>query len=359
MNSITKYFPFFLVLYHLAFAFIGYFYVINHHGDASKYWFVGKDLSQTEWWFFLQPGTSFVQLICYPFVKVMHAPFVLGFLMFAAWSSWGFYRLWKLMLELSNGNPYLISSSIILLLLPNIHFWTSLIGKESLLFVPAVFILEAFFRQKYVSTQIVFSFLLIAWVRPHMAFVFLLAYVIAILSKGKIAKKVKLRIVAGTIISVGALVLVLQKLELIRELSWEKIQYVYWLHNFQLKKTNAYVPLEDYYFPQKMFTFYFRPLAFEKSSFLYQVVGIDSLIFLMFVVVSIYAIIRCFKKINWDAFLMFSIILVVLYAAMYVYAYANFGMIIRTKVLVMPVFYMIILMTLTPLLSKGTRATTN
>ena len=337
IKSILKFFPYFLFLYHLGFAWLAYDYVNQNNGDAVKYWFVGRNMEKLEWLSFFQPGTEMVKFITYPFVKYLHLPGWAGCILFSAFSGWGFLKLWKLLKAQSHENQNLLLFSMFLLLLPNAHFWTSLIGKEALLFVPVVWILSEILKKKYFSIFLILSFFFIAWIRPHVAFVFFIAYGIALIWKGEFSLRIKAGIGAVSVLGIGILYFLLGKITRSQIPLTQKIENLYAAHNFKLKGTSGYVPLEEYSYPYKMFTFYFRPFPMEKTNLYSQIIGLENLVFFILFLSILYVGIRKFKTINWNVFHLFSVLVLIFYGSMFAYGYANFGMIIRAKALVFPI----------------------
>lgn len=335
-RALLKYFPYFLVVYHLSFAWFAYDYVNQNNGDAVKYWFIGKNLSAVNWTDFLHPGTDAIKLLTFPFVKFLHLPGWAGCLIFSMGSGFGFWKLWSLLKNISSGNKYLLGISMILLLLPNAHFWTSLIGKEAVLFVPAVLIAEQIYKKQYFSLSMILSFLVIAWIRPHVAFIFLAGFLIAILWKGEIKTKTKAILSGFVLLFSAGLYWILARITHSKESLFIKIQNLYAAHNLKLKDTSAYVPMEDYVYPYKLFTFYFRPLPFEKEGVLGQIIGLENGILMVLFIVFLFFFIRNFKVFQWNVFSVFATICILIYGTVFAYGYANFGMIIRTKTLVFP-----------------------
>lgn len=339
--KLFKYFPYFLFLYHLVFAWVAYDYVNQNNGDAVKYWLVGKNLSNAHWLDFLGPGSDFIQFICFPLVKFLHLPGWAGCLIFSTWSGIGFIRLWKL-IKSETADSLLLIVAALLLVLPNAHFWTSVIGKEALLFLPMVLIAEKLYKGKYFSAISFISFFLIAWIRPHLAFVLLAAYMIALLWKGEISRNARVGFIIAGLISTVGLYFLLKKITNAQDGLFQKIERLYGVHNLKLRETSAYVPLEDYVYPYKLFSFYFRPLPWEKEGFYYQVVGLENLIHILLFLGVIYLFIRWYKNIKLKAYAVFAFLFLVFYASMLVYGYANFGMIIRAKALALPAVFLLL-----------------
>ena len=326
----------------MLFAYVAWAYVTKNNGDAFRYWFIGQNLSEKSWLSFFQPGTDIIKFITFPLVKFLHLPFWSGFVFFSLFSFIGFYKLWQIIISLTKKNETAFFTGVGLLLLPNLHLWTSFIGKESLLFVALVVMTEKILNRNIQSKVFVGSFLVIAFIRPHVAIILLLSLLIAYLWKGGLSAKVKLYVVGISSLVFLGLFLMLKKIAFIGSHPWDRILHIYAYHIKALKRTDAYVPLDEYSLPYKIFTFYYRPLPFEKTGWLYQFWSFENLILLMLSCAIIYLMVRHFKKIKWDLFGIFTIFAVLLLALMYVYGYANYGLIARTKMMVMPFFYIFI-----------------
>ena len=341
-QQINKYFPVVLFCYHLFFAYVAWDYVLHDHGDASRYWFVRQNLSKESWSSYLQPGTDVVKSLTFPLVKYLNLPFWLGFLLFSLLSFIGFYKLWKLILMISSENKMAFFVGVILLLLPNLHLWTSFIGKESILFVALMLMTEKLLEKNVNSFFFILSFALVAIIRPHVAIVLLIALVIAYFWKGNLTWKNKIHFGVISAMGFGAMYFLLKKIAFITTNPWDRIVYIYSYHIKGLKKTAAYVPLDEYSLPYKMFTFYYRPLPFEKEGLFYNIWSLENLILLFMSTASLFLIVKNFKAFQFGFFEIFAIFGVFLLAFMYIYAYANYGLIARTKIMAMPFLYLLI-----------------
>lgn len=337
-----KYFPYFLFVYHTLFAFIAWQVVLLESADANQYWFVGQDLSQKSWISFFQPGTDIIKILTFPLVKYLHLPFWSGFLIFTMVSYLGFYKLWQIILVLTRNHQSSFLVGVLLLLLPNLHLWTSFIGKESILFLALVFMAEKMLSQNFKSPTFLLSFLLIALIRPHVAVVLLGAFLIAFIWTGNLTRKNLIKFGLITTIGFTGLYWLIKKIAFVTTNPFERILHVYQYHIKGLKKTAAYVPLDDYSLPYKIFTFYFRPLPFEKTGWLYQIWSLENLILLLLSGSALYVVLKNLKKMKWEVSEIFTIFAILLLAIMYVFAYANYGLIARTKIMAMPFLYILL-----------------
>jgi len=93
----------------------------------------------------------------------------------------GFLRLYRFLNVLTAQNSKLKTVACGLLLLPNLHLWTSMIGKEPLIFVALVYATAAVYEQKFTAPGCWLSWLAAAWIRPHVAAVLLAAVLLSLL----------------------------------------------------------------------------------------------------------------------------------------------------------------------------------
>lgn len=335
-------FPTLLFLYHLGFSYLGWQRIISTHGDASRYWFVNKDLSKFSWLDFLKPGTDIVKLFTFPFVKYFNPPFWFGFVLFSAISGVGVILLYQILQRLIGSNSYLYCVSVLLLLLPNLHFWTSIVGKEALLFLALVLCLNEIQKKRYFSFYLFSSLLFVALIRPHVAFIILLSYLISLMITEKFSLKVKIWVGASFLMITAFFTILLTQLQ---DFSGgiSRVIQKYEAHIRFFKKTDAYVPLDEYYLPYKLFTFYFRPLPFEKTGLFYHILSIENTILLLLSSVGLFYGIKHFKHLRKSRLVVFSFLFILLLGIMYVYAYANYGIIMRTKIMAVPFFFLLII----------------
>lgn len=338
MKIVIRFFPYVLAVYHLLFSVIAWKYITVHNGDAVRYWFVGQDLSTVSWGSFFRPGTDVIKIFTFPLVKYFHLPFYLGFLIFSLFSGYGFYRLWRLLLKIAGNNSCAYLAAFILLLLPNAHFWTCLIGKEAPLFTAFVLVTDQWYKRRLGSAQLWISFLIIAFIRPHVGVVLALGLLMSIWSSKIVTVKYK-SIISGVAFFVAALLYqLLYMITGTRVNMLKRIQYLYELHITKLRETHAHVPLDEYTVPYKIFTFYFRPLPFEKTGWLYGIWSAENAVCLFIFGLSLCILIFNYKKLHLGSSSVLSVFFILGYALMYVFAYANWGLIARTKILALPMY---------------------
>ncbi|MBD8084621.1 hypothetical protein [Chryseobacterium caseinilyticum] len=246
------------------------------------------------------------------------------------------------MIEISEDNRILKYFTALLLLLPNLHFWSSVIGKEALLLPFLVLIIFEVHRKRYFSLFIFVALFFIALVRPHVAFVLLLSYTLSLLLVIKSSIKYKMILIGGF-----GLCAILFSVLLVRiqnfDGGFQRVLKKYDAHIQYFKSTDAYVPLDQYGISMKIFTFYFRPLPLEKAGLRYGIISFENAVLLLLSLVTAYYSLKFFKILYTQILFIFPAILLLLLALMYVFAYANFGIIMRAKMMVLPFLFVLIL----------------
>jgi len=152
----------------------------------------------TNWFEIFGFGHNFISFTVYPLVKLGFAIELLFFL-FATISFKGFLILSELLqsVRLSSLNKFLF----LFFLLPTIHIWTAMFGKEALLFFAGVLLLKKMGLKKYDSAFII-SLLLFFFIRPHAFFVLLFSVLFVIYLDSTSLKKTKQIIFGVCVLSV-------------------------------------------------------------------------------------------------------------------------------------------------------------
>lgn len=337
MKILHRIFPFLLLVYHLVFAWVGFQYILTNSGDAQRYWFLGQHLSHSSWMDFLKPGTDVVKFLSFPLVKFFHLPFWSGFLLFSLISFAGVLILYRTLMRIAGSNVKLQVLAMVLMLLPNLHFWTSLIGKEALIFIPLTVFCAELSRKRYFSVWLLMSLLAVAVIRPHVAFVLALTYVLGLLLTYPLSLKSKAMVLGGLAVLTGLFTWLLTSLQDFSG-GFQRVLQKYEAHIQYFKTTDGYVPLDAYPLPAKLFTFYFRPQPLERSGLFYHVVSTENLLLLLIAGFTLWYGLRYFAELRSRLLFVFPLLFMTALGLMYVYAYANYGIIMRTRVMAMPFF---------------------
>lgn len=306
-----KYFLNQLLIYHFVIAIIFHFYIFLNGGDAIYYWSNTKAISFSEIIELVKTGsaTGTMHFINYFPANVLNLSFFTGNMLYSLIGYLGFMCLYRILKPIIIEKQKMSSIKIFgipifpwIWFLPNLHFWSSGIGKDSLLFFAiALFIysLQAIKRRWW---GILLSVLISLTIRPHIMLFLLFAFGIAYILDGRLKAYQKTFIFLLFIISFLSIFnyvvdfVQLESLEssAITEYASTKAS------KLNLISSGSGVDISRYPILLKIFTFLYRPLFFDINGILALVASIDNLIFLVFSYKVIRSTpIRTFKRANY------------------------------------------------------------
>lgn len=151
--------------------------------------FYNKALTSNGWISNFGFGHNFLIFLIIPFVKLLISKKVL-FLFFSTISFKGFLVYFKLL----HLEKITIRTSVFCLLffLPTLHFWTSMLGKDALVFLFLALFLNAIVNKKSIYILLTIS-LLVFMSRPHVFFVLFISYSLMIFFSTTFSKTYKKR----------------------------------------------------------------------------------------------------------------------------------------------------------------------
>ncbi|POS02353.1 hypothetical protein Q361_10472 [Flavobacterium croceum DSM 17960] len=351
---ISKYLKSNLIITHIIATFIIYNYVMQHKGDAYLYWGQSFDISKYTWIHFFKPGSALLLLINYPLIT-LHVPLWFGFFMYSSFGLLGIFIFRKWALEIVQVQQQSVEYVILhcILLFPNLHVWTSLLGKEPIIFTSistiAYSVLQI--RKRWILTLIASTIIIL--LRPHLAFMLILAIVFYILVTYKTLFIKKIVLILPMSILALIILYFLTRVMNLKTYSISKILYYnsISIHNFKTIG-GSFVPMNEYNYFYKWFSLNFRPLFYDATSFYQILVSFENMIILLLFILTIGLFIKHYRKINivyWHQIILyFSIFSTIIYSE----RYANLGIFIRTKIQYIPFLVVVCLSILFQLKSK-------
>jgi hypothetical protein len=330
--------PFFLFFYHFVFTLIAYDYFIKNGGDAGLYWFNSRYVEGKVWLDFFNYGTDSLLFLNYPLVKIISLPIWCGFMIYSCIGFLGicqFYRLVKLWV----GDKVVIWGINIIpfvLLMPNMHYWTSILGKEPLIFLFIATVILECLRKRYFSFQLFFSLTFLLIIRPHVALILVFSFVLMLLVFENWNCKRKAIIgISASVLLVGCFILFL-KISNIKVFNWAKILRFNKYALLSLKDSNSYIPMIQYSYPEKLFAFYFRPLFFDIQNIYGFFISIENLLLLILHGIGIWYFIKYFRFFKTDTLWKCIAFYYLIAGLLFVQRYSDMGLIIRTKIMMQP-----------------------
>lgn len=332
MKSRKWLYPVFLLLYHSAFALIAWQYNLANPSDAYRYWhFEGN------WLDFFSIGTDVIKFINYPFVKVLNLPFWMGFSMYSLIGYYAILELYRFAQSYVNPQHDTVKYGLMgVFLLPNLHFWTAIVGKEPLVFLAIVWIIIKQTEKQYINFKYIVGWLLLILIRPHVALFLLLAIGITLLIKDNQLTRKKIGIAIG--LATCSLGLYLMTMHLLNRNPID-LGYILERNNASLvafKRANSYVPMIDYNWIERIFALNFRPLFFDAHSFFSLVLSVENVLTLILVFWAIINYILRYKTIKLDTFARVGLLFFVVSSLFFIQRYSCLGIFVRTKIMYAP-----------------------
>lgn len=321
-----------LTLYHLMFAAIAWHYSLATPGDAYHYWHLTKD-----WKDYFHIGPDVIRLINYPFSKILKLPFWVGFVLYSSIGLYAILGLYRFSLQYTNARNQMGKYLLLgVFLLPNLHFWTSVVGKEAIIFLSISWIIIHYAKREYGSLKHIAGWLLLASIRPHVALFLLLAIGMTEIFAGRKWDFKKLAIMGLGVL--GAFGLYLMTLHLLNRNPFD-IGYILERNDASLiafKRAGSYVPMIEYNWLERIVALNFRPF-FERSASLYSLVlSLENV--LVVIILSYAGIIyaRKFKTIKLGNFARIAIWFFLISSLFFIQRYSCLGIFVRTKIMYLP-----------------------
>ena len=332
MKSKEWLFPVILLVYHLTFAIIAWEYSQQHPSDAVRYWML-----EEEWSDYLHWGTDVIKLISYPFSSVLQWPFWTGFLLY---SLIGFFAIWEFysfsLRYIKPSGKWEKGLLILIFLLPNLHFWTSVIGKEPVVFLAITWIIIQNSHRKYVSIKNILGWWLLTSVRQYHARFLPMAVLLGMLGDNRKWNCKKSIAIVASVLTISGLYLMTMHL-----LNRNPLDIAYILERNRaslvaFKRAGSYISMIDYNWIERVFALNFRPLFWDARSTYDFILSVENLLVIVLLLTSVVVWVKNAKHIKWDFFAKISILFFVIASLFYIQRYACLGIFVRTKIMYLP-----------------------
>ncbi|WP_276496869.1 hypothetical protein [Pontibacter litorisediminis] len=322
----------YLWYYHLLFGLIFILYVTNFGGDALNYW-RNKGISLDS---YLEggPGTAFMHVVNYPFVHILNLSFVTGSLLYCFIGYLGILFFYLFASKLNKHNPKIGGYYLLpwIFFLPNIHFWSSGIGKDTISFFCIGFFFYCTLNPAKHIVGILISSVLVYYVRPHIAMFLLLSFGVGALLDKRL--KIGYKLILSTGFAVAGVMLFDDVMEYVKldEVSTESIEEFSStrVYNLSRSHTGSSVDITSYPLPFKVFTFLFRPLFIDAHNITSLFASVENLILLLLTFSIVKATpISSFKEAPYQLKSMFFF--VIIGAIAFSNIMGNMGIMVRMK----------------------------
>jgi len=294
-NAYDRKFLNYLFFWHLIIGAAYCYNVSDGTGDAYTYWFAPQNQGWRTVMSYINRGSAsgYVYLLNYYPAHVLNLSFFTGSMMYMVLGYVGFVYLYKIIKVNVPRFLYLRKVKILwipvfpyFLFLPNLHYWTCGIGKDTLLFFSCVIFMYALshFRKRFL--YIVVAVLISIFIRPHILLYLFLAFGTAAVLDGRL--KVYKKVILCLLFLGGSFYMFpyVAKFARIEDLQSESISAYSNQHITKLSKarTTSSLDLTSAPYPVKVFTFLFRPLFFDLPGALAMLASLENLLYLLFFV---------------------------------------------------------------------------
>lgn len=293
-----------LYAYHLLLFGVYYLYATFNSSDSKKYYSdVVNHFYGPNWWDYYGPGTPFIKFIAFPFVEYLGFSYEAMMLLFSFFGFVGFVYFYLFMVEQLRYRHKLLGFDFLLLLLflPNMHFWSVSLGKGSIMFMGLGMLfygLNDFTRR---LLPLIIGGLIVFHVRSHVMLVILGGVLIASVSTSKGIKTWQKAIIVAAAIAVIAPVLgTFLEYAGLDEADSQGIDQWQQKRSGDLSYATSGVDLNSYSQPMKVFTFLFRPLFVDAPNALGLIISFENLFYLLiFIRCLSFSFLRYLMQSSW------------------------------------------------------------
>jgi hypothetical protein len=326
---------------HLGAAFFNWQYSLEQPADAQGYF------AQTADFVRLAPGTGFVGWFVATIRDALGASYLDMFMIFHLFGYLGVVLFFRLCLravgELNEAPWVLRALPYILAFLPGFHVWTSVMGKDELVFLGIVVFLWGLIRPGARFLALAAGLALCFLVRPHVAALLAAACVIGAIVSSDLPLLARVLLAGG--FSVGLIVALpfLTSFVGLEGLNTEAASEVVETWQGRNLDGGSSLDISQYSFAYQGFTFLFRPLFFDATSSLGLIVSLENLVLLGVCLWGLPSLWRALWASPETFFLRFNFTFWALSTAVLAPVTANLGIALRQKIMVLPSLLLVLL----------------
>lgn len=333
-----KHFNLFLLvgITHLLFTFLYYSITLNNVADAIGYYrrvyFIFRSWPETLGENFGQ-GSNFIYFVLYPLVKFLNISYFGCFFIFSYIGLLGFKLLYDLIIHIFNNNW---SNNFLLLLLPNLHFWSVGIGKDALIFFALSCFVYVFYFKKSFRSYII-PLILVGFIRIHIVVFITIGFMFATTfqNKNKSSGYKAFVILFISLLSYFVFPLLKDRLGVDDTTSIdEKLEK---LQNVNMNGDSG-VDLSNSLLIVKWLAYMYRPLYYDAKNILSLLASVENSLYVLisYKCIKVFLFIKKANKIDFFFWFCFIIMLTVTLPSAYLLS--NLGIAMRQKTMAFPFF---------------------
>jgi hypothetical protein len=307
--------------------------------DSIAYY--AKTTGSEEWISLWGVGTPFIHFVAWPFASLLGLSYYATMIIFAFIGYIAVVLFYVTVRENTDTKPVWMNlgAAELLFLLPNLHFWSSSLGKGSVILMGLALFTFGLSRFNRRVVPLVIGGFLTFMVRPHILFTLIVSVMMgAILTSTGLKTYMRwlIFIVAGIVfIYISDDVLKFADTDSLDITSSATISH----RASELSKSTTGVNIAEYGLFMRMFTFWFRPLFFDGQGALGLIVSFENLlyIYMFFVIIKE----GLFSWGQWNGWIRICLFIFLFGSFALAQVTGNLGIAMRQKAQLMPFFFII------------------
>ena len=273
-----------LALFHFLIGLSYFFFTRNGGGDAWGYWVSAKNMDYLQ---FIKDvsggeGTEFMRAFNYIPANILGMSFLSNTMFY---SLLGFFGITYFFLIAVRTIPYnkIIYGYVLfplIFFLPNLHFWSSGVGKDTILFLCIGMFVYGLMKPAQRIPLIVIAGLLSMAIRPHITLFLLVGFGLAYVFGGKVSGFQRI-LFSLVLMGIGLAILPsVMEFAKIEEASVESFDKFADAKSSVLSRasTGSAIDISSYPFPLKVLTFLFRPFFFDVKNLNGLIASMENLV---------------------------------------------------------------------------------
>ena len=275
-----------LFWYHLFFGLVYYIYASINPSDSHRY-YERTSMHEGTWGELFGTSTTFIDFMAYPMIHWLGFNYEMMMLFFVWLGYLGFlyaYLFFRENIPVKVKVFKRIDFLMLILFLPNMHFWTSSFGKGAPIFFGLMLFAYAIKAPKDRLVALVLGSFIVYFIRPHVFFFVAVGTVLGYMfGRERISFAQKFFITVGL---VSVLILAQDQILAMGGIDGSD-ELLADFQNFsqdrasELGKSGSGVDMNSYPLPFKLFTFWFRPLFIDAPGVLGLIISVENLAYLL------------------------------------------------------------------------------
>jgi hypothetical protein len=326
---------------HLGAAFFNWQYSLDKPADARGYFAQIADFSS------FAPGTDAINWFVATIRDALGASYLDLFMVFHLFGYLGiviFFRLCQRAVgELTAPPGRLATLPYVLAFLPGFHVWTSVMGKDEIVFLGIALFLWGLIHPTLRFLALAAGLAMCFVIRPHIAALLAVACGLAAIVSSDVPLAGRALLAGGFGLGLIAVLPFLTRFVGLESLnSAAAVEMVDKYQSSNLDGGSS-IDISQYSYPYQVFTYLFRPLFFDANGLLGLIVSCENLVLLAVCVWCAPSLWRALRAGTQTFFLRFNFIFWALSTPILATTTSNLGLALRQKIMVLPSLLLVLL----------------